>query len=146
MRRRLELSLRLRLLAGAGLLAAAAIAAAGLGAWGAAETARLIAESTAAQARVDLLGHVSARVNDYALVALESAPAHLGPAERSQRLAPRAVAVRAELRGARPRLCRHGRRRRAAAADRADGPRHPQHRPRADAGELRGAAAADGGA
>jgi signal transduction histidine kinase len=88
-------SLRLRLLVGAGLIAALAAVAAGLTVWGNARTAELIAAASAAQQRIDLLGRLSARVGDYALVALEGAGAGLAAPERSERLAGRAEPVRA---------------------------------------------------
>jgi two-component system, OmpR family, sensor kinase len=87
------LPLRLRLLIGAGLIAALALTAAGLAAWGAALSARVIAEAAAAQHRIELLAQLSARVGDYALVAVESAAAGLDPAERAERLAARADMV-----------------------------------------------------
>jgi hypothetical protein len=89
------LPLRLRLLIGAGLIAALALTAAGLAAWGAARSARVIAEAAAAQHRIELLAQLSARVGDFALVAVESAAAALDPAERADRLAARADIVRA---------------------------------------------------
>jgi len=89
-----SIPLRLRLLAGAGLIAGSAILAALLAAWGSAETARLIGEDTAAQTRLDLLAQVSARVGDYALVAVDSGAGGLPPAERAGRLDARAVVVR----------------------------------------------------
>jgi hypothetical protein len=97
MRVRAAPSLRLTLLAGAALIAALAVAAAGLTAWGNARTARLIAAATEAQARIELLAQASARVGDYALVALDGASAGLDPVAREARLAPRADAVRAAL-------------------------------------------------
>lgn len=86
--------LRLRLLAGAGLIAASAILAALIAAWGSVETARLIAEGGAAQSRLELLAQISARVGDYALVAVDGAGARLDPQERAARLAARAAPVR----------------------------------------------------
>ena len=55
-------SLRLRLLVGAGLIAALAAVAAALTVWGNARTAELIAAASAAQQRIDLLERFSFRL------------------------------------------------------------------------------------
>ncbi|MEO1493015.1 MAG: ATP-binding protein [Pseudomonadota bacterium] len=67
-------SLRYRLIAGAAIIALVAVFAALLAAYGAGATAQLIERSLAAQQRIDLLGQVSARVSDYAVVSVETAP------------------------------------------------------------------------
>ena len=66
-------SLRLRLLGGAGLIAVVAVFAAVLAASGVGEAARSIEQSASAQTRIDLLSGLSARVSDYAVVAVETA-------------------------------------------------------------------------
>lgn len=68
-----RLSLRARLLSGAGLIAAIALGAAGLGAWAASAMQERVDAAAAAQARLETLGTLSARINDYALVAVEAA-------------------------------------------------------------------------
>lgn len=92
--------LRLRLLAGAGMIAVLALAAAAIAAWSGARSAMLIAEATGAQRRVELFGQISARVSDYALVAVEGANSGIDPDERRERLQVRAEAVRAAFRAA----------------------------------------------
>lgn len=71
---RLWHSLRVRLIAGAATIALVAVFAALLAAYGAGATAQLIERSLAAQHRIDLLGQVSARVSDFAVVTVETAP------------------------------------------------------------------------
>ncbi len=71
------ISLRVRLIAGAGAIALVAIFAALLAAYGSAETARRIDDSMAAQARLDLLAGLSGRVSDYAILAVESASSNM---------------------------------------------------------------------
>ena len=93
LRRLTRIPLRLRLLTGAGLIAAAAILAALLAAWGSSETARLIAAGNAAQVRIDLLAQISGRVSDYALVAMDVTAERQGREERAARLAQRAQLV-----------------------------------------------------
>ncbi|MEM1299740.1 MAG: HAMP domain-containing sensor histidine kinase [Pseudomonadota bacterium] len=79
-------SLRLRLLLGAGLIAAVAVAAALLAGLGIAEAARMIERSASAQQRIDLLSGLSARVSDYALVAVETAGPDVPAEARRARL------------------------------------------------------------
>ena len=89
----LRASLRIRLIAGASAIALLAVFAALLVAYGASQTAKRIEQSTAAQQRMDLLSVLSARIGDYAVVAVESASAH-APAElRAARLGSRAELV-----------------------------------------------------
>lgn len=88
----MRLSLRGRLLAGAGLIAAIAVGAAALTAYGAGATAAQVQAAVAAQGRMELLATMSARVGDFAVVAVESAAA-ADPTERATRLASRAALV-----------------------------------------------------
>lgn len=71
-RGRLRASLRLRLIAGASAIALIAMFAALVTAYGAEETARRIEGAAAAQRRMDQLSSLSARVSDYAVIAVES--------------------------------------------------------------------------
>ncbi|MDT8345881.1 MAG: hypothetical protein RQ752_15755, partial [Thermohalobaculum sp.] len=94
--RRGSLSVRLRLLLGTGLIAILAAIAALLSAYGAAQSARLIDIAAHAETRIELIGALSGRVGDYAIVAVQQAGAPgLGPQERAARLTARAEAVRA---------------------------------------------------
>lgn len=93
-RRTAPFSLRVLLLVGAGLIAALAVAAALLAAWGSARTSGLIAEATRAQHRIELLAQLSARVGEYGLMAMDAAASGLVPAEREARLELRARPVR----------------------------------------------------
>ena len=86
-------SLRLRLLVGAGLIAALAVAAAALAVWGSARSAQLVADAEAAQHRIDLLTGLTARVGDYAVMAVDWAGAGLPVPERKARLEGRAAGV-----------------------------------------------------
>ncbi|MFK7944681.1 MAG: ATP-binding protein [Paracoccaceae bacterium] len=65
-------SLRLRLIIGAGLIAVVAVVAAALAAYGVGTAAQMIERSASAQQRIDLLSGLSARVSDYAVVAVET--------------------------------------------------------------------------
>ena len=82
----LRISLRLRLIIGAVAIALVAAFAAALAAWGTAMTTRLIERSAAAQARIDLLSGLSARVSDYAVVAVETTTPAVPNAAREARL------------------------------------------------------------
>lgn len=79
-------SLRLRLFVGAAVIAGIAIFAAILAARGTIETARMIEKSAAAQARIALLSGLSARVRDYAVVAVEAAQSDVPASARADRL------------------------------------------------------------
>ena len=68
-----NLSLRARLVAGVGLIAAVSLGAAALVVYGAWETTERIDVATAAQARMEILGALSGRINSYAIVAVEAA-------------------------------------------------------------------------
>lgn len=68
-------SLRLRMMLGAGLIALLALLAAAAMIYGAATVAQRIAEATAAERRSELYGTLSARISDYAVVAIEAASA-----------------------------------------------------------------------
>jgi signal transduction histidine kinase len=90
---RVSASLRFRLIAGAAAIAMVAVFAALLAAYGAAETSRRIEQSVAAQRRMDLLSTLSARISDYAVMAVEASSA-AAPAEvRAARLQSRASLV-----------------------------------------------------
>ncbi len=65
-------SLRARMLLGSGGIALLAILAAGLMVYGALETSRRINQITAAQMRMELYATLSARISDYALIAVEA--------------------------------------------------------------------------
>lgn len=71
MKRRRGISLRARLIIGAGFIAAVAVFGALLSLYGAREISRKIDTATAAQERLELLSVLSARVNDYGMVAAE---------------------------------------------------------------------------
>lgn len=88
-------SLRLRLIIGAAAIAAVAVFAAALAAWGTATTAHLIERSAAAQARIDLLSGLSARVNDYAVVAVETTSPTVPTSARTARLESQSTRVAA---------------------------------------------------
>ncbi|MBK0399881.1 HAMP domain-containing histidine kinase [Limibaculum sp. M0105] len=95
-RRRARVGLRLRLLAGSGMLAVLAALAALLAAYGAAQSARQIDAASSAEARIELFGALSGRVGDYAIVAVEQAGApSLDADERAARIGSRAAQVRA---------------------------------------------------
>ena len=79
-------SLRLRLLIGAGVIALVAVFAAALAAFGVAEAARMIERSATAQQRIDLLSALSARVSDYAVVAVETGGPDVPETARTARL------------------------------------------------------------
>ena len=78
--------LRLRLIVGAGLIAAVAVVAASLAAYGVGEAARMIERSASAQQRIDLLSGLSARVSDYAVVAVETTSPDVPASARQARL------------------------------------------------------------
>ncbi len=71
MSRRRGISLRARLIAGAGMIAAIAALGAMLSLYGAREISRRIDTAVAAQQRMELLSVLSSRVNDYGMVAAE---------------------------------------------------------------------------
>lgn len=71
MSRRRGISLRARLIAGAGMIAAIAALGALLSLYGAREISRRIDTAVMAQQRMELLSVLSARVNDYGMVAAE---------------------------------------------------------------------------
>jgi signal transduction histidine kinase len=85
-RQRIRGSLRLRLIAGAVAIALVAVFSALLAAYGAAKTADLIERSTNAQWRMDLLASLSARVSDYAVIAVETSGASVPEEARQARL------------------------------------------------------------
>lgn len=91
--RRLRVSLRMRLIVGASAIALLAVVAALLTSYGASETARRIEHSIAAQKRMDLLSALSARVSDYAVIAVESATDGAPETLRIARLTSRAELV-----------------------------------------------------
>lgn len=84
---RARLSLRLRLIVGATIIALVAVFAAGLAAWGTVTTARLIERAASAQQRIDLLSTLSARISDYAVVAVETIAPDVPVDARAARLA-----------------------------------------------------------
>lgn len=87
-------SLRARMMAGAGVIALLGVFAALLTGYGAIETASRIAQAVAAQGRMELMAALSARVGDYAVVAVESANSvAIAPGERAKRLDSRAQLV-----------------------------------------------------
>ena len=86
-------SLRLRLLIGAGVIALVAVFAAALAAYGVAEAARMIERSATAQKRIDLLSALSARVSDYAVVAVETAEPDVPEDARLARLSSASIRV-----------------------------------------------------
>lgn len=86
-------SLRTRLIVGAAAIAAVAVFAAALAAWGTVTTSKLIEQSAAAQARIDLLSGLSARVNDYAVVAVETTVPSVPADARTARLGTQADRV-----------------------------------------------------
>ncbi len=88
-------SLRARMLIGSGGIALLSILAAGLMVYGALETSRRINQITAAQTRMELYATLSARISDYALIAVEASnsPA-IDEAARVARLSPRREVVR----------------------------------------------------
>lgn len=94
-RKRCVPGLRLRLLSGSGMLALLAAAAALLAAYGAAQSARHIDLAARAEVRIELLGALSGRIGDYAIVAVEQAAAPgLEAGERLARITSRAAEVR----------------------------------------------------
>ncbi|WP_170317789.1 sensor histidine kinase [Paroceanicella profunda] len=93
MHRRWRLSLRMRLVAAAGLIALAALAGAGLATWGVGRIGALIAEDKAAEARLDALATLSARVGEFAVVAVEGLTVDTPEEERRTRLATRSAIV-----------------------------------------------------
>ncbi|WP_118133619.1 sensor histidine kinase KdpD [Oceanicella sp. SM1341] len=93
MHRRWRLSLRMRLVAAAGLIALAALAGAGLAAWGVGRISTLIALDKAAEARLDSLAMLSARVGEFAVVAMEGVTVPTPEAERRARLETRGTVV-----------------------------------------------------
>ncbi|MEM7057594.1 MAG: HAMP domain-containing sensor histidine kinase [Pseudomonadota bacterium] len=80
-------SLRLRLIVGAAVIALIAVFAAGLAVWGTTTTSRLIERAATAQIRIDLLSALSARVSDYAVVAVETTKPSVPKSARDARLA-----------------------------------------------------------
>ncbi len=68
-------SIRTRMLVGSGLMAVLALLAAASMIYAASETARRLDQVTAAQARMELYSTLSARISDYAVVAIEAANA-----------------------------------------------------------------------
>lgn len=86
-------SLRFRLMAGALAIAFVALFAGLLAAYGAAETASRINQSVAAQHRMEILSGLSARISDFALVAVEAGAAHIPADVREARLQSRAQLV-----------------------------------------------------
>lgn len=93
MKRQRGLSLRARLALGAGMLAGLAILAALLFIYGATESARRVDEAVAAQRRMELLSLLSARVGDYAMVAVEATK----PGSRSREQQVALLEPRAEI-------------------------------------------------
>ncbi len=87
MAERAGLSLRLRLIIGAAVIALVAVVAAGLAVWGTTTTSRLSEKAAAAQVRIDLLSALSARVSDYAVVAVETTKPSVPKEAREARLA-----------------------------------------------------------
>lgn len=87
-------SLRLRLIGGAAALAALAIFAAFLAAYGARASADLVDRATEAQHRLELYSSLSGRIGDYAVVAVETAADAGGGDEGRDRRATRADAAR----------------------------------------------------
>ena len=83
---RAGISLRARLIFGAVAIATVAVFAAALAAWGTVSTSHLIERSAAAQARSDLLSGLSARVYDYAVVAVETTAPSVPRDARAARL------------------------------------------------------------
>lgn len=71
MTRRAALSLRIRLIVGAGVIAALAVLGAGLSIYGATEISHRVNTAVMAQQRMEMLSVLSARVNDYGMVAAE---------------------------------------------------------------------------
>ena len=91
-------SLRARMVAGAGLMAALAIVSALTTASAALDSADRIERAVAAQGRLELLAALSGRIGDFALAAVQSAnDPTLSAEERDDRLADRAEQVRAAL-------------------------------------------------
>lgn len=86
------MSLRARLMAGAGVIALVCLGIAMLVVDGARETRERIDAAAAAQGRLETLGALSARINDYAIVAIESSGSPA--ADRLARLGSRAEVVR----------------------------------------------------
>lgn len=83
----LAASLRLRLIVGAGAIALVAVLTAGLAARGTLTIADQIERSATAQQRIDLLSALSARISDYAVVAVETAAPEVPASARTARLA-----------------------------------------------------------
>lgn len=86
-------SLRLRLLAGAALLALLALAVAGAAAWATRQSAEQTRQGLAAQMRMELHTDLSQRISEYAVVAVEAVNAGLPPEARADRMAPYEVQV-----------------------------------------------------
>jgi len=89
----LPASLRFRLIAGAASIALVAVFAALLAAYGAAETTRRIEEALSAQRRMEMLSTLSARISDFAVVAVEAAGEGVPEEARAARLESRAALV-----------------------------------------------------
>lgn len=87
--------LRVRLIAGAVAIALVAVFSALLAAYGTARTADLIEQSNSAQQRIDLLANLSARVSDYAVIAVETSEASVPESARQARLSSAAGRVAA---------------------------------------------------
>lgn len=89
----LHASLRFRLIVGAGAIALVAVLTAALAARGALTIAGQIERSATAQQRIDLLSALSARISDYAVVAVETASPDVPANAREARLGSRAEQV-----------------------------------------------------
>ena len=87
-------SLRLRLGIGAGVIALVAVLTALLTAQGATDISRMIERSAAAQSRIDLLSGLSARVSDYAVVAVETTAPDVPTDSRRARLSSQSERIR----------------------------------------------------
>ncbi len=88
-------SLRTRLIAGAGAIALLAFCAAVLAAYGSSQTASQIDRAMDAQARMEHFGSLSRRISDYALLAVETAGGATPTAQRQAQLERRADEVEA---------------------------------------------------
>lgn len=91
---KLGASLRVQMLLGAGGLALLALCACGIMVYGMVTTSARLADAAAAERRVELFGALSARVNDYAVIAIELSSTDASiPAQRRERLGARADIV-----------------------------------------------------
>ena len=95
--RRRVLSIRARLIIGAGMLAALAIVAALVMAYEARETSREVARIEEAQARIERFAGISGLISDYAVTALNTTAASFSTKDSIDRLAEKAVAVEGAL-------------------------------------------------